>query len=481
MDELCQIARWIDRATAERGDATYLADARSARRIRYRDLATAVRAWDERLSSADVPPGATVTMAVADPLEAGQALLGLVATGRVAAPVDPAAARTLDKRLADPATVALVSDRPAAEDGPDGPARLERLPDREPSRRPAGVLLSSSGSTGEPKQVLLADAQLAHVATAVATSHRLGPADVGYCPLPLHHVNAEVVGLLATLRAQGMLVLERRFSRHAFWDTVDRFGATWINAVPAILALLAEEPATTGDPARIRFVRSASAPLPVPVLRRFEQVHGVPVLESYGMTEAASQITVNPLDGERRAGSVGKPVDGEVKIVDADGRELPAGVSGTVLIRGAGVIRAYATGVGADRFDADGWLDTGDLGNLDADGYLWLVGRSSELINRSGEKILPREIEDVLREDPGVRDAVVVGRPDPVLGEVPVAYVVGAGDDPALADRLAERCRVALPRDRQPAELTVVEQLPTTGTGKVRRAEVAEMARDTGS
>jgi acyl-CoA synthetase (AMP-forming)/AMP-acid ligase II len=341
------------------------------------------------------------------------------------------------------------------------------------------VLLSSSGSTGEPKQVLLADAQLAHVAGAVATSHGLGRDDVGYCPLPLYHVNAEVVGLLATLRAQGMLVLDRRFSRRAFWDTVDRFGATWVNGVPAILALLAEQPATTSDPARIRFVRSASAPLPVPVLRRFEQVHGIPVLESYGMTEAASQITVNPLEGERRAGSVGKPVGGEVRVVDADGRELPAGVSGTVQIRGDGVIRAYATGVGADRFDADGWLDTGDLGNLDADGYLWLVGRSSELINRSGEKILPREIEDVLREDPGVRDAVVVGRPDPVLGEVPVAYVVGSGDDPGLADRLTERTRAALPRDRQPAELTVVEQLPTTGTGKVLRAEVAQMARDT--
>jgi acyl-CoA synthetase (AMP-forming)/AMP-acid ligase II len=211
------------------------------------------------------------------------------------------------------------------------------------------------------------------------------------------------------------------------------------------------------------------------VLRRFEQVHRIPVLESYGMTEAASQITVNPLDGERRPGSVGLPVGGEVKIVAGDGTELPAGQSGTVVIRGAGVIRAYATGVGADRFDADGWLDTGDLGRLDEDGYLWLVGRSSELINRSGEKILPREIEDVLREDPGVRDAVVVGRPDPVLGEVPVAYVVGTGDD--LAERLRARCREALPHDRQPAELTVVEQLPTTGTGKVLRAEVAEMAR----
>jgi acyl-CoA synthetase (AMP-forming)/AMP-acid ligase II len=206
-------------------------------------------------------------------------------------------------------------------------------------------------------------------------------------------------------------------------------------------------------------------------------MHHIPVMESYGMTEAASQITVNPLGGERRPGSVGLPVRGELKVVGDDGRQLPAGEPGAVLIRGAGVIRSYATDVGAERFDAEGWLDTGDVGRLDQDGYLWLVGRSGELINRSGEKILPREIEEVLREDPGVRDAVVVGRPDPVLGEVPVAYVVGIGDDPGLADRLAERSRAALPRDRQPAELTVVEQLPTTGTGKVLRAEVAEMVR----
>jgi acyl-CoA synthetase (AMP-forming)/AMP-acid ligase II len=346
-----------------------------------------------------------------------------------------------------------------------------------PARRPAGVLLSSSGSTGEPKQVLLSDAQLAYVATAVADSHQLGPADVGYCPLPLYHVNAEVVGLLATLRARGRLVLDRRFSRSRFWATVDAHQATWVNAVPAIVALLAEDGTTTKDPARIRFVRSASAPLPVAVLRRFENRHHIPVLESYGMTEAASQITVNPLDGERLPGSVGLPVGGELKVVGDDRHELPAGEPGTVLIRGPGVIRAYATDVGAERFDAEGWLDTGDLGRLDADGYLWLVGRSGELINRSGEKILPREIEDVLREDPGVRDAVVVGRPDPVLGEVPVAYVVANSNDPGLADRLAERCRAALPRDRQPAEITVVERLPSTGTGKVLRAEVAEMVR----
>ena len=466
MDEVSQIAHWIQEASAERGNAVYLADARSPRRIRYRDLAAAVADWDRRLTDADVPPGATVATAVTDPLDAGPALLGLIATGRVAAPFDPSAPRALDRLRAEPDTVAILTD--------DG---LQRLTDRVPTRRPAGVLLSSSGSTGEPKQVLLSDAQLAYVATAVAESHQLGPADVGYCPLPLYHVNAEVVGLLATLRAQGRLVLDRRFSRSRFWATVDAHEATWVNAVPAIVVLLAEDGTTTEDPARIRFVRSASAPLPVPVLRRFEDRHHIPILESYGMTEAASQITVNPLDGERRPGSVGLPFGGELKVVGDDRRELRAGEPGTILIRGPGVIRAYATDVGAERFDAEGWLDTGDLGQLDEDGYVWLVGRAGELINRSGEKILPREIEDVLREDPGVRDAVVVGRPDPVLGEVPVAYVVASSNDPGLADRLAERCRAALPRDRRPAELTVVEQLPMTGSGKVRRAEVAEMAR----
>ena len=467
-DELRPIARWIDEAIAERENATYLADARSTRRVGYRDLAAAVADWDQRLTAVEVPPGATVVLAITDPLDTALALLGLIATGRIAAPVDPGAPRALDRRLAQPDTVAVVTD--------DG---LERLGERPPTRRPAGVLLSSSGSTGEPKQVLLRETQLAHVATAVADSHQLSPADVGYCPLPLYHVNAEVVGLLATLRARGTLVLDKRFSRSRFWATVDAHEATWVNAVPAILALLVEDGTTTSNPGRIRFVRSASAPLPIPVLRRFEELHHVPILESYGLTEAASQITVNPLNGERRHGSVGLPVGGELKVVGEDGQNLAAGVEGTIRIRGAGVIRSYATNVGAERFDAEGWLDTGDLGRVDGDGYVWLVGRTNDLINRSGEKILPREIEDILREDPGVRDAVVVGRPDPVLGEVPVAYVVGTGNDPGLAERLAARCRAALPRDRQPAELTIVEQLPTAGTGKVLRAEVAEMARAT--
>jgi acyl-CoA synthetase (AMP-forming)/AMP-acid ligase II len=141
-----------------------------------------------------------------------------------------------------------------------------------------------------------------------------------------------------------------------------------------------------------------------------------------------------------------------------------------VQIRGAGVIRGYEAGAGAERFDAEGWLDTGDLGSLDADGYLTLAGRDGDVINRSGEKIFPREVEDVLRGSAAVREAVVVGRADPVLGQVPVAYVIpeaAAPDD--LVARLAERCAAALPRTHRPAEIVLTERLPLGPTGKTAR------------
>ncbi len=151
---------------------------------------------------------------------------------------------------------------------------------------------------------MLREGQLAHVASSVVECHRLGRGDRGYCSLPLFHVNAEVVGLLATLRAGAYLALDRKFSRRGFWPLIDERGITWINAVPAIISILAIEP-PADRPARLRFVRSASAPLPLASLQRFESALGVPVVETYGMTEAASMITANPVDGPRKPGRPG--------------------------------------------------------------------------------------------------------------------------------------------------------------------------------
>jgi acyl-CoA synthetase (AMP-forming)/AMP-acid ligase II len=280
-----------------------------------------------------------------------------------------------------------------------------------------GIFLCTSGTTGTPKGILLRGDQLAHVASSVVDCHRLGAADRGYCSLPLFHVNAEVVGVLATLRAGAQLALDRKFSRRGFWQLIGEREITWINAVPAIISILAIEPPAT-RPASLRFVRSASAPLPLAALERFEGALGVPVVETYGMTEAASMITANPVDGVRKPGSAGRPAGAQVRIELGGGAARP-GEIGRVQIRGAGVITSYDSGGRPGAIDADGWLDTGDLGYLDADGYLFLAGRSDDVINRGGEKIYPREIEEILLAQPGVRSAAVVGVVDEVLGERP--------------------------------------------------------------
>jgi acyl-CoA synthetase (AMP-forming)/AMP-acid ligase II len=353
---------------------------------------------------------------------------------------------------------------------------LPAAPVGSPSRADAGpgsVLLLTSGSTGAPKAVELTEAQCLHVAHAVATHHRLDRADRGFCPLPLFHVNAQVVGLLATLVAGGELVVERRFRRTGFWRLLVERDVTWVNAAPAILTILArgaEEP-VVGP--LLRFVRSASAPLPPQVRDLFVARTGLTVVESYGMTEAASQITATALDEPHRPGSVGRPVDVELRVLDRAGRACPPGVVGRVRIRGAGVIRGYVGDAAADRFDPQGWLDTADLGSLDAEGHLFLTGRADDVVNRGGELVYPREVEEVLLGDPAVAEAVVVGRPHDVLGTVPVALVRVADAEPdGLVERLGERCTGELAPFKRPVEIRVVERFPVGPTGKVRRAAV---------
>jgi acyl-CoA synthetase (AMP-forming)/AMP-acid ligase II len=347
--------------------------------------------------------------------------------------------------------------------------------------------LCTSGTSGAAKVVLLEERHLAYVAEGIARHHRLGPNDRGLSPLPLFHVNAEVVGLLATLAGRATLVVDDRFHRTGFWELVAGRGITWVNAVPAIISVLAGTEMPLPAPTTVRFVRSASAPLPAVTARRFEQLTGLAVVETYGMTEAASMITANPLDGPRRLGSVGLPVGTELRVMGPEGTEPSAGVVGRVEIRGPGVIRAYAAG-GPDAFGPDGWLHTGDLGYRDEEGYLYLVGRADDLINRGGENIFPREIEEVLLTDPAVAQAAVIGLPDPVLGARPVAYVVptgarrgtgGPGPEPEeadaaaeLAQRLLALCQSALSHYKVPDAVHVVGRLPTGPTGKVTRRTV---------
>jgi oxalate---CoA ligase len=472
------IREWIDKAAASRGSALYLTDARGTGALTYAGLRQVVRDLERRLDDAGLPPGARIAVRGSDPLRYAATLVGLVAAGRVAVPLDPGApAADLARVLAVARPAATIADTSAdltvgESAGPGGTAAAVPY-DSEPAPC-GGIFLCTSGTTGTPKGILLGDEQLAHVAASVVSHHKLTATDRGYCSLPLFHVNAEVVGLLATLCAGASLALDARFSRRGFWGMIAERRITWINAVPAIISILAMDPPS--ELPAVRFVRSASAPLPRAALERFEAAFGIPVVETYGMTEAASMITANPVDGPRKAGSAGRPAGTEVRVIVPDGGQAAPGEFGQVRIRGKGVIRRYAEGGRPGAIDPDGWLDTGDIGYLDSDGYLFLAGRSDDVINRGGEKIYPREIEEILLAQPGVRAAAVVGVRDEVLGERAVAYVIPNDGwlDHQLETELRAACEEQLPRQKRPSAFRVVDQLPLGPTGKIARYRLRE-------
>ncbi len=469
------------------GEHPFLEDARSDRTLTYGGLDAAVSAWSATFDAIGVGPSGAVLVDVGDPLSFAVVQLSALASGRRAVPVDTGQPVSEPARLGaliGGASI-VVSDRALDRDllgtpscGIDATTFLPSavrdgdVPSASPDAPGEGsVVLFTSGSTGTPKGVELPESQLLFVARAVARHNCLSDQDRGFNSLPLFHVNAEVVGLLATLVAGATLVLDRRFRRTGFWDLLAERRITWLNAVPAILAVLSK----TGPlafPAGLRFVRSASAPLPEPVRAALGDV---PLVVSWGMTEGASQITATPLGAPTRPGSVGVPVGSEVQVRGEDGRVLPAGELGALWVRGPGIVRRYLFGRVPERFDADGWLSTGDLGSVSPDGWVSLAGRSDDVINRGGEKVYPAEVEDVLLGDPRVLEAVVVGRPHDVLGSVPVAYVIpqpGDEDDSDLAVDLTARAEAHLTRFRRPVEIIVVADLPRAPTGKVQRAEL---------
>jgi acyl-CoA synthetase (AMP-forming)/AMP-acid ligase II/phosphosulfolactate synthase (CoM biosynthesis protein A) len=471
--------------------------------LRWTDLAVAVSAWEDNSEPLTDHGTRCVGLLIDDPLTTVTCFLGALGAGVGVAPLNPdASPEELAAHCRALGLHAVVTDladerlaRAFLDAGCDlwwgrGPkldycfTSKNRPPPQPPGR--AAVVLASSGTTGQPKMIPLDEDQLLHAARNIAVHHELSANDRGYCPLPLFHINALVVGILSTVVAGSSLVIDRRFSRRAFWTIVANSDVTWLNLVPAIIGALADDdPPAPWVANRIRFARSASSPLPPATRERFERRFGISVLETYGMTEAASQITANPLaDDDRRPGSVGMPVGTEVRVVGPDRLPVPVDVTGDVEISGRSVVTSYWPLAGAPTSTAPpgaskGWLRTGDLGYLDAAGFLYLVGRSDDVINRGGEKVYPREIENVLLADPRLVSAVVVGRPHPTVGEEPVAFVLAKVDPDErveLVTQLNRRCE-ALTRYKRPAVITVADTLPVGPTGKVRTSALRLLAK----
>jgi acyl-CoA synthetase (AMP-forming)/AMP-acid ligase II/acyl carrier protein len=296
--------------------------------------------------------------------------------------------------------------------------------------------------------------------------------------MPLFHIHGLVGGLLSSLTAGGSFIVTPTFDGNCFIDWMMDMKPTWYTAVPAMHQAILR---SAGDRAgiikesRLRFIRSSSAPLPPMIMAELEALFEVPVIEAYGMTEAAHQITSNPLPPlERKSGSVGMPTHTEVAVVDEMGNFLEAGENGEIVVRGVSVTRGYEYNDEANQKSvSNGWFRTGDLGHIDSDGYLFLTGRLKEIINRGGEKISPREIDEVLLEHPDVLQAVAFAIPHPSLGEDIAAVVVlrdHAQTEASIRGYLVSR----LTAFKLPSRLLIVDEIPMSSTGKVRRTDLAE-------
>jgi len=340
------------------------------------------------------------------------------------------------------------------------------------------LILHTSGSTGRPKRVPLSHANLSISARNVAKSYGLTAADVSLCVMPLFHVHGLVASTLATLATGGTVVVPAKFNPLSFWRVVREHGVTWYSAVPTLhqllLARAGPEAARPAGAEKLRFIRSCSAALPPQVMSELEARFGAPVLEAYGMTEAAHQMASNPLPpGVRLPGSVGPGTEVGISIMDENGRHLGVGERGEVVINGPNVTAGYESNPEANAASfVGGWFRTGDQGFLDPNGYLTLVGRLKELINRGGEKISPREIDEVLLGHPAIAEAVCFGVPHATWGEE-VAAVVVLRAAASEAD-LMGYCRERLADYKRPKQIHIADAIPRTATGKIQRRVVAE-------
>ncbi|NUP21686.1 MAG: AMP-binding protein [Streptomyces sp.] len=439
-----------------------------------------VRAAARHLQDLGIGPGDVVALKLTNRVEFVLLLFAAWRIGATITPVNPGMTDAeVTRQLDDSGARLLVVEDGQAVVGssvaqlPVGELYGQAVePDRAPHQDSSALalLIYTSGTTGVPKGVMLDHANIDAMVDMACQALQLGPEDRCLLILPLFHVNGIVVSTLTPLLAGASVVIAGRFDPQSFFDLVEQERPSFFSAVPTIYSMLAALPEDVRpDTSSLRFAVCGAAPASAELLTRFEERYGFPIIEGYGLSEGTCGSTCNPVAGPRRAGTVGLPFPGqEIRILDADGAEVAPGMDGEVVIRGANVMRGYLGRPDETaRAIVDGWLHTGDVGHLDADGYLTLVGRSKDMIIRGGENIYPKEIEDVLTRDPSVLEAAVIGVPDEKWGEVVVAYVQprpGAMVDPAALTAL---CAGSLTGYKRPTSYIVVDAIPKNAVGKI--------------
>ena len=482
----------------EQADSSHLAIRTETNNLTYAELSRLVESLTQTLINFGLREGDRIAMALPNGLEVIAAFLAASTVG-TAAPLNPA--YTVDEfkfYLEDTQARALIVPSGNAQDARTAAAETkvtiieclgddrgriqfsmnESLGGQESAAagdKDIALILHTSGTTSRPKRVPLAHANLLTSARNVARTYQLTAEDVSLCVMPLFHVHGLVASTLATFQSGGTVVVPPKFNPLSFWATVREHGATWYSAVPTIHQLLwsRAKGARPSGAEQLRFIRSCSASLAPQLMADMEATFGAPVLEAYGMTEAAHQMASNPLPPlPHKPGSVGRGTAVDIAILDEAGNLLPPGATGEVSIKGPNVFSGYEGNAEANAESfSNGWFRTGDQGMLDDEGYLTLVGRIKELINRGGEKISPREIDEALLRHPAVAEACCFGIPDRVYGEGVAAAVVLK--DQATEKDLIAHCRSSLSDFKCPTKIFVMDAIPRTATGKIQRRNVA--------
>ncbi|MCP1676956.1 acyl-CoA synthetase (AMP-forming)/AMP-acid ligase II [Natronocella acetinitrilica] len=499
------ITTWANRGS----DQTYLVAPELDEVVTYSHLRNYVAQVSAHLDAMGVAKGEHVATLMDNGKWTAVLFLAVMASGRVVVPLnaisgdsqlayvlDHSDARVVfasDNHLARARKISAAADReisivPTSPDsGPEWPVQPDLASSKVPqvgSDDPA-LLIYTSGTTGKPKGVLLSHSNVIAGGQNTVDAHALTEKDRGLCVLPIYHINAEIVTLIAPLVSGGSVVVPHRFSTGAFWGLLGDHACTWFSVVPTIVSYLLEHAHTTAASVRdnpalsgLRFGRSASSALPPSVHQGFEQAFGIRLVETMGLSETAAQILSNPLPpAPCKYGSPGIAYGNEVKVVAGDGEDAAPGEIGEVVVRGDNVLKGYYKNpkATADSIRPDGWFLTGDLGYQDEDGFFFITGRSKELIIKGGENIAPREIDEVLLQHPAVLEAAAYAATDNHYGQEVMACVVLKTGKLASAEDLRAFTIQELGKFKAPREVHIVKWLPKGPSGKVQRLKIADM------
>jgi acyl-CoA synthetase (AMP-forming)/AMP-acid ligase II len=518
------LAYWAERQP----DATLLLAPETQGQVSYRELSQLTDGLGQYFDQQGVLPGAHVALYMPNGLGCLALFLATLCCGRVIAPLNLLAHRSqleyvlghceagmvlttsdLAPKLREaslklaqpPKLVELNADSclgPWSASMAEADAALSGRPETEvtipprtapPTRSDAAALLMyTSGTTGQPKGAYLSQANLLAAAQSVAAWHSLTPKDRVQSALPIYHINGQVIATLTPFVSGGSIIAPRKFSTSSWWDMARRYQPTWLNMVPTIIAYLLNDPAESStDPSKarglaacpgLRFGRSASAPLPPEHHRAFEERFHIPIIEAMGMTETASVVFCNPMQGQRKIGTPGQVVGVEAKVVNAQGHTLADGERGEIWLRGPNVMKGYfrAPEQTKDSFSGE-WMRTGDLGHRDSEGFFYITGRLKELIIKGGENIAPREIDEALLRHPAVLEAAAVGIPDANYGQEILAAIILRDThfaSPELEASLRAFCVAELGKYKSPKTFKFVSELPKGPSGKVQRLKILE-------